>query len=743
MQEAQILCAKICKSEPNDAQAQFMMSAIYGQLGDFTSSEKYVQKAIKLNPTVPEAHFNLGIARLRLGNTDDAIRSFKRALKLRPDFPEASNELGNSWHQAGDVHRAIACYRQALSLRPKYADALCNLGAALIISGQQDEAIVNLNTALALNPQLPAAQLTLGELYAARDRNAAMEHCRAALAMTLADVDLLSRLALLCKKLGVLEACIDCNRKALKLRPNDARLLSNLGVALTETGQLDEAITRHQKAITIDPTLAEAYYNIGIALTGMNREHEAETAYRKAIALRPTFAEALTNLGTLALGQGRADEALTYLDESLRSAPDNPLAADNRLFTLNYTTAFHAKDVFAAHREWGEKIIATCASLPPSPQPRTQSSPTRIGFVSPDFRNHSVAFFFEALLDHGDSTIEIHCYSNTHKPDTTTDRIRAHVAGWRDITALSDIDAAMVIQQDGIDVLVDLAGHTGDHRLGVFALRPSPVQITYLGYPNTTGLPTIDYRITDAVADPDGADAFYSERLLRLDDCFLCYVPPEYDPELTQPGTDQTRPITFGSFNALAKITPEMIRIWSEILRQVSDSRLKLKSRPLGDPKVAARLRTLFAAQGIAAERLDLLSWTPGIDTHLAIYNQVDIALDTYPYHGTTTTCEALWMGRPVITWTGSTHAARVGTSLLHTVGLDTLIANNHQTYVDIAVALAGNLSGFRAQYGNVREQMRRSPLCDRRGFQRRFFALIRSVTQRGFSTESAARLND
>jgi protein O-GlcNAc transferase len=731
MQEAKTLCAQLCKAQPGNAQAQFMMSAICGQLGDFAGSEQYVRKAIKLNPTVPEAHFNLGIARLRLDKTDEAIRSFQRALELRPNFPEASNELGNAWQHAGGPQQAVACYQQALALRPQYAEALSNLGAALLKLGQVDEAITSLKAALAANPQLVTAHLALGEQYAASDKNAALNHCRAALALPQPDADFLSRLALLCKQLGLLEACIDCNCKALLQRPQDARLLSNLGVALKEIGRLEEAIAAHQQAIACDLHLAEAHYNLGSALTAANREQEAEAAYLKAIEIRPAFAEALTNLGTLQLLQGRVDEGLIHLEEALRHVPDYLFAASNRLLALNYTSALSAADVFAAHRDWGKRFTEQPTPLAASSQARTDTTPLRIGIVSPDFRSHSVAFYFEALLDHGDSTIEIHCYSNTRQTDATTARIRARAAGWRDITALSDTEAAALIQRDSIAVLIDLTGHTTDHRLGLFALRPSPVQVTYLGYPNTTGLPAIDFRITDAIADPEGADAFYTERLLRLDRCFLCYMPPENAPQVLLPGTDPNRPITFGSFNNLAKITPEMIRIWSEILQQIPGSMLVIKNRPLGDPAVAARFRALFAAQGIGPERLELLHWIPGIDTHLAAYNRIDIALDTYPYHGTTTTCEALWMGRPVVTRTGTVHAARVGTSLLCSMGLDDLVADSDPAYIDIAVGLASDLHGFNAQRGDLRTRMRQSPVCDRHDFQRRFFTMIREAAQR------------
>ncbi len=728
MREAQALCAKLCKAQPNNAQLNFMMSAICGQLGDYPKSEKYSQKAIKLQPGVAEAHFNLGIARLRQGKPLPAIDSFKQAIKLNPALAAAHNELGNAWQHANDLPQAVNSYRQALTLQPRYAEAACNLGAALHKIGDAEAAIKHYQSALAINPALQTAQLALGELLLSRDRAGALRHCQAALTTAADNAETYSRLASLCKKLGLLEACLDCYEKALQLQPQDARLLSNSGIALKEAGRLDDAIDRHQRAISLAPKLAETHYNLGSALTAAAREHEAEAAYRRAIDLNPNFVEALTNLGTLLLLQGRVEEGLPYLESALANDADYSLAASNRLLAMNYLAEISAETVFHAHRDWGNRFSASCTAGAYAYHARSPGAPLRIGFVSPDFRSHSVAFFFATLLGHGRPDIEIHCYSNTLRRDATTERIRAGAAGWRDIVALSDAEAAALIHQDRIDILLDLTGHTADHRLGVFALRPAPLQMTWLGYPNTTGLAAIDYRITDALADPDGAEALHTEKLLRLPRCFLCYAPPQDAPEPTLPGTDRSRPLSFGSFNNLAKIGPDLVRCWAEILRQTPGSRLVIKNRPLGDPAVAERYRALFAAHGIGPERLELLAWLPGIDSHLAAYNLIDIALDTYPYHGTTTTCEALWMNRPVVTRRGDRHAARVGLSLLHSLGLDELVAQDEASYIDTAVRLAQQLEDFTSRQGDIRERMQRSALCDAADFQTAFFSLLLSA---------------
>lgn len=762
MEEARVLCAELCRAHPKDAQTQFMMSAIYGQLGDFSRSEKYSRKAVKLNPNVAEAHFNLGIAQLRLKKIKTAIQSFKRALELRSTFPEACNELANAYQESGKLDEAIALYNQAINLRPQYADALCNLGCAQIKVGNLSEARSNLQSALSANPNLPEiyiqlaaiakreedleaveqqlrqaislapehpeANLSLAELIVEKNPTDALALCQQASNTASSDKIFLTRLAVQYKQLGELKLSIECYRNALQAGPRDAQILSNLGVALKDDNQLDEAISIHGKALSVDPQSAEAHYNLAIALSAANRQEEAERSYRRAVELKPELVEAWTNLGSLLMLQGRSIESIDCFQAALATSPDYVAAASNRLFAMNYTPSISATACFDAHRQWGNSYPANTHTPKPGGAQRASDGVLRIGFVSGDFRHHSVAYFFESLLTHDDGKIEIHCYSNTMLIDAVTEKLRGQVAGWQDITRLNDAEASALIRNDGIDVLIDLAGHTNGHRLGIFALRPCPTQITYLGYPNTSGLPAMDYRITDEIADPQENDALNTEFLLRLKRCFLCYTPPLDAPTPIPPGKDTGPHITFGSFNNLAKVTPDVIRVWSEILKRVPDSVLIIKNRPLADASVAERIRSQFSEWGIPSERLELLAWAPGTDNHLELYNRVDIALDTFPYNGTTTTCEALWMGRPVVTLCGKTHASRVSASLLTHTELGELIAEDEQGYIKIAAELANNIAGFSAKHRNLRESVRRSSLCDQHDFQKDFFKVLRTA---------------
>ena len=350
--------------------------------------------------------------------------------------------------------------------------------------------------------------------------------------------------------------------------------------------------------------------------------------------------------------------------------------------------------------------------------------------MSPDLCEHSVARFFESVLgEHDRSRFEVTCYADVPHPDAHTDRLRQLSDRWRDSHGWMHQQLADRVREDGIDILVDLAGHTANNRMPVFSCRPAPVQVTWLGYPNTTGVPAIEYRITDARADPPGAtDEFHTETLVRLPACFINYHPPDNAPAVGALPALSGGEVTFGSFNNLAKTTPAVIRTWSGILAALPGARLLLKSRGTADPDVRQRLHEQFSEHGIAADRIVFHSAVPSFQGHMAVYNQVDIGLDTFPYNGTTTTCEALWMGVPVIALAGKVHAARVGVSLLHAAGMDDLVAGDTDQYIELAVRLAGDTGRLASLREQLRGEMRDSSLCDNRGFTRDLETALRDM---------------
>lgn len=449
---------------------------------------------------------------------------------------------------------------------------------------------------------------------------------------------------------------------------------------------------------------------------GRQRYLQAIALLEDVVKRAPEHAAAWHELGRVLKRLARVDEACTCFQRAATAAPDNRIFQDSFLFTQLFSDTCPPADIAAAHRAWG-------ANFPPIPVPATPWKPTgriTVGYLSPDFREHSVASFIEPVLRHHDRhRFRIICYQCGPEQDGTTQRLCSLVEQWRNITDLDDSVACDLIIQDGVTLLVDLAGHTAWNRLPLLALRPAPLQMTWIGYPHSTGLTQIDYRITDIVADPpETAESLHTEHLARLPGCFLCYAPPRDAPQPTsKPPVQESGLLTFGCFNNLAKITPTLLDCWRRLLEQIPQSRLLLKGEAFDDPAARSALLKQFA---LPENRVLTCGWTPDRTSHLSLYNQVDIALDTWPYNGTTTTCEALWMGVPVITLAGTHHASRVGASLLASVGLEFCVCHSAEEYIQRALQLAGNLPLLRMLRSDLRALLSASPLLDGIGFTRK-----------------------
>ncbi len=643
------------------------------------------RSALELNPGYAEAHNNLGAALQRQGKLDEAIATYRHALDLKPDYPAVHNDIGNVLRELGQLDEAIASYRQALTIKPDFAEAHINLGNALQQLGQLDEAVASYRQALSVEPDFAEAHSNLGNVL---------------------------------RELGQLDEAIASYRQALTIKPDFAEAHSNLGNALQELGQLCDAVAALHRALELDPNYPEAHYNLGNALGEQGKLDDAIVHYHRALELKADYPKALINLGRLFREQGMFDEALASYRRALELKPDDVVAHSNLLFCLNFLSAYDRAKIFAEHRCWGEQHAGSLRVAAKAPLNSTDPERwLRIGYVSPDLRDHSVAYFFEALLAaHDPAVVVTHCYADVPRPDRITARLRSLSSEWHSIFGMSDERVAEQVRGDGIDILVDLAGHTANNRLLVFARKPAPVQVSYIGYCNTTGLDTIDYLLTDALVDPEGQNAFYSEELVRLTRCFVCYTPVADAPPVGPLPAGEAGCITFGAFNNLAKVTPEVVALWSRILLAVPGARLVLKARSLGDAATRERYAALFLENGIAHDRIDLVERIRSKLGHLALYGKIDIGLDTLPYNGTTTTCETLWMGVPVITLAGRAHAGRVGVSLLTAVGLEELIAETPDDYVALATRLAGDLDRLSALRTDLRSRMAASPLCDQAG---------------------------
>lgn len=515
------------------------------------------------------------------------------------------------------------------------------------------------------------------------------------------------------------EACHSFKR-AIALRPNYGEAMNALSNAYIALNEWQDAAQVLNEALSIWPRSADVYSNLGAVCQAMGHLHEAVTAYEAALKINPRLGITLDGLGSAYQSLGDFERAEQSYRKSLAFTPGDLHARSNLLMLLNYLPEADRTMVFKEHIEWSKIAQTQIPTMAPIKPTQDLQQRLKIGYLSPDFREHSVASFIEPVLLHHDrSRFEICCYSDLPRPDETTERIKAAADLWRDIHKLSDMETARLIREDRIDILIDLAGHTGNNRLGIFAAKPAPLQMTYLGYPNTTGLDAIDYRITDEVADPAGEEAWFSEKLLRLDGCFLTYQPDRNAPDVAPLPVLENGHVTFGSFNNFSKINPSVLRLWAEVLKQVPGSRLLLKCPALTDIGVQERVRADFDALGIGAERLDLLGHTRTRAEHLGLYARIDIALDTHPYNGTTTTCEALWMGIPVLSLEGKHHAGRVGATLLRAAGLADWLADSPEAFIAAARDRAGNTTDLAWLRGSLRERLKASRLCDARAFAR------------------------
>jgi len=543
---------------------------------------------------------------------------------------------------------------------------------------------------------------------------------RLALAVQPENPDVVFFLGLLLYDRGAQAEALELMQRAIALKPDVAGYRYNLGTIFHSAGRSDEAEAAYRSAIALDPAQSGSHNNLGLVLQELGRQDEALSCFKQAINLMPSESAApvLTNMANSLQKLGRPREALEQYAMAMSLSPQNTVANSNYLFALNYQANPDRAAIFEAHRKFGEKFERTVKRLPPrnaAKEPLGPARPLRVGYVSCDFRSNPVAHFIEPVLKHHDkSRFEIFCYSNHTIVDEVTTRIRKLADHWRDITNLGDDDAARMIRDDGIDILIDLTGHAGNDRLMVFARKPAPVQATWIGYPNTTGLRSIDYRITDTVSDPIGVtDDLYTEKLVRLPDTFSCFQPLANSPDVGVLPATQSDHITFGSFNNFIKMTPEVLQTWARILQRVPTAKLILKYASFQEEKICALVLAEFAKHGVAHERLVLLGNDASQYDHLARYNKIDIALDPFPYNGTTTTCDALWMGVPIIALAGKTHVSRVGVSQLTNIGLPELIAADKDAYVEVAVALASDLPRLAQLRSGLRQRMHISPLMD------------------------------
>jgi len=537
--------------------------------------------------------------------------------------------------------------------------------------------------------------------------------CRARLAAYPGDIEALQALAAALLAQGLSTDGLLCLREAIERAPEKAELHANLGSVYAAGGQVDAAIGSYRRALSLRKDLQDVWLALAALLKATERYDEAEDCCREGLAAAGPSSRLRHALAGVVFEQGRVDEVITELRLSLMLDPNAPAVHSDLLRALNYVDGQQPVDVFQEHRTWGKRHADPLTRETPSRHNhRAPERRVRVGYVSPYFRKHAVTFFLESVIEHHDrDAFDVLLYADVARPDEYSERLKSYGAHWRSTVGASDEKLAEMVRNDGIDILVDLSGHTPSNRLLAFARRPAPVQVTWNGYPNTTGMDAMDYRITDAYCDPPGStENLHSERLVRLPNIYMSWRPPSDAPEPSPLPALASDRITFGSFNSCFKITPAMIRVWSSVLSAVPDSRLVILT--VTGKRAADRILQGFTACGIDRERLEL---RPRVahESFLAAHREVDIALDTFPYHGTTTTCFSLWMGVPAVALAGPTHVSRVGLSLLSNVGLGQLAVSGQDEYVATAAQLATDRDALARIRSTLRERVASSPLTD------------------------------
>lgn len=684
------------------------------------------------------------------GNGERAIAAYRKVLALDPAHAGALSNLASLMRHAGDQDGALQVFERAARSKTAPAALFYNYGNLLHELNRPLDAEQAFRRALELDPRLYQAATHLARLLAGQKRaDEAMALHRRALEIEPCNPVSLRGLGQLCYERGEPEEAERQYRAALEITPDHAETLNALGVVLKDRGQFDEALALWRRAIELAPRYAVAHNNLGVMLRLMRRPADALGPLRTAVKLDPgdstaagNLAHALLNLGQttgaeevargvlardagnaeghLMLGfslayQAKVEEAISEFLLSLKSAPGTATNICNALFASLYTDQRAPAAIAALHRELSVQIPP---ALPAYREWRCDSDPDRplrIGYLSPDMRVHPVSTFFEPVLAHHDrERFDLHCYSTTEAPDEVTQRLRAHAAHWHECAGRPDKWIAERIHADGIHILVDLAGHTSGNRAAVLRAKPAPIQALYIGYPGTTGMPEVDYLIADGRVCPPEHDPLYTEKVARLAGSFWCFRPPDTAPEPAAAPLARNGYVTFGSFNAAQKISDSTVRLWAAVLAAVPRSRLLLKSLSFADEKLRTMFKRRFIEAGVAAERLDVL---PPSDRKkfYAEYRHVDIALDPVPYNGGTTTCEALWMGVPVIALRGDLFRGRMAAAILEIVGLPEFVGGTAAEYVARAAALAGNAAWIGELHRELRGRVAQSNLCDGR----------------------------
>lgn len=632
--------------------------------------------------------------------------------------------------RAGLPERAVAAYRKVVALFPGTWQVHNNLANLLLDLGRPAEALQAAQAARVLQPDDPLVNANVGRACLRLDRpEDAVPYLRAALQAQPGMHHLRDMLARALLETGRPDEGAAVFLEIEGQAANDFQLLQLMARfhhRAKRGGDAERCLLRMRQ---LDPGHAPTYSELAQLYIDYAQYSKASEVSRDGLRLDPDSTVFWNTLANCQSSLGLVDEALMSYRKVLELAPNTPPSHSNLLLTMHYVSGLDPAEIFEEHRRFGRIHAPPALATRDFPNTAEPARRLRIGYLSPDIRQHSVAFFLEPLLDHRDrDQFEVYGYGAVKTPDEVTQRLRGKFDQYRSVLDMTMPHMAQTFKADRLDILIDLAGHAGSLHAPVLGYKAAPVQVTYLGYPDTTGIEAVDYRITDWIADPAGAEATHTEQLVRLPDGFLCFRPPEDLPAIGPPPCIARGHVTFGSFNREFKVSRQVLDLWCRILLAVPGSRMVMKSVAGSDPATREYQFGEFERRGVDRSRVELVGFIGSQKEHLAMYRDIDIALDTFPYHGTTTTLDALLMGVPVVTLSGYNHASRVGASLLTQVGLPEFITHTGDEYVATAVGLAGNPARLAALHGTLRGKLLASTLCDGPGFTRKFEYALRGM---------------
>jgi protein O-GlcNAc transferase len=774
--KAETIYRQVLAQEPSHADAMQMLGMLAHQVGRNDEAIQLIQRAISINPNWPDFHSNLGTVFAGLARWDEAVAAFRRALLLRPEFPEAHNNLGivlattKQWelavasyrkaielrptyfeahnnlgtalHEQGKFQEAIAAYRKSLELQPKLAQAHNNLGNSLRELGQLDEAIAEFGRALAIRPDFAQAHFNLGNVLRSRRRfPEAIASYRQALAIHKNFAGGYNNLGNALRDAGQLNEAMEAFQTALRLQPGLSVAAFNLGLVLQDLGKKSEAIEVYRRIVAQNPGDAETWSNLGVALESVGNMDDAEAALGQALRARPGMTEASNNLASLFKETGRTDEAIGCYQRVLPTASNSLVAYSNYLLMLHYSDNFDGSTILREMKKWDALHAQPLRKfIQPHSNDAAENRKLRIGYVSPDFCYHVVGRNILPLLREQDrNAFEIYCYHNLSSGDAITEEFRSYSNKWRNIASLSDQQVAAAIREDGIDILVDLSGHTHRNRLLMFAQKPAPVQVTFGGYPGGTGLGVMDFHLTDVYLDPPATEPgqagitedHYVEQLIRMPDSFWCYDPRVMGlvdgPPINESPILKNGYVTFSCLNNIGKVGDRTFALWARLLAAVPNSRMLLHA-----PEGSCRQR-LISKLKIEPGRVEFI-YRLSPRKYLEAYHRIDLALDSLPYGGHTTGLDCLWMSVPLVTRIGKTASGRAGFSHLSNLGLTDLIADSDEKFIQIATDLSRDLPRLSALRATIRQRMLASPLTNAKRFAQNVEAGFREMWRRALS---------